>query len=602
MREGAGWLVTALLLVLFVGLRLPELTADPPASLAAHYQDVASPLYDEGWWTANARERVLFGRWGPTGYDLGWVSPVYTGLVFVAFRIAGPTLAAARGLSVALGALALLLLLRAGWRATPAGAGAAGAGANPGDAEAAARATRWRAATAALLWAVAFAPAALGRLALPETAGTCLGLAAVVALLGGRGAATAGLLAGLAALTKPSFVFLLPTVVVGAGLLAARRGRRPLRAAAAAGLGWAIPVGVWAGVAFAHWAAASDILSYYRSEKWLAGAGSELSPGLAGVKRLAQVAIAGAVYRHPLLVHVPGIMLLGAAAWPAAAAAALGPRKSRAPDAVLLFGLWALFGGALVSLSAFQPFRYFLPLVPALAFLAAWALDGAPGGAAGAPGGDADDPPAASLLRWAVSALLLTQILLALLLPLTLPRLLDLAAGGRVDLLDPQRFRLTGFLLEVAARRSLSPFSELPREHAYLAALSLTAAAAIALGLGLAYEGLMWAQWLPSASHDLFRMGEDLARRLPPSARVSPAGTYSLAGRLRFDSAAVLDGRMFDASGEATHFLALGEHPLVGAAAPGAYERRYPGAKHVATYSLGRSGVVYLFRAAEGGG
>jgi hypothetical protein len=43
---------------------------------------------------------------------------------------------------------------------------------------------------------------------------------------------------------------------------------------------------------------------------------------------------------------------------------------------------------------------------------------------------------------------------------------------------------------------------------------------------------------------------------------------------------------MFDASGGATHFIALLDHRLIGVLEDGEVERRWPGSERLATFSL----------------
>jgi hypothetical protein len=216
---------------------------------------------------------------------------------------------------------------------------------------------------------------------------------------------------------------------------------------------------------------------------------------------------------------------------------------------------------------------------------------------------------------------LAAQMLFAILQRVAVPGLVARAGGGRVPLLDPPEFHLTPFLLDLARSRSLDGFAALPREHAHLAALALVGAlsvgaaliagilAAKALSRGVLalgaqiprtplfiawalFEGVLWIQWIPGRASTIRDMGRGLDARLPGGAVVSPGGAYSLESRLRFDSRAVLEGRMFDPSGGATHFIALVEHPMIGELPQGEIERRWPGSTRLATFAL-TGGYVY---------
>ena len=80
---------------------------------------------------------------------------------------------------------------------------------------------------------------------------------------------------------------------------------------------------------------------------------------------------------------------------------------------------------------------------------------------------------------------------------------------------------------------------------------------------------------------------------------MSPGGAYALENRLRFDSRAVLEGRMFDATGAAgaTHFIVLLEHPTIGVMPEGEIARRHPGSEELARFRLTGDYTYALYRA-----
>jgi hypothetical protein len=192
---------------------------------------------------------------------------------------------------------------------------------------------------------------------------------------------------------------------------------------------------------------------------------------------------------------------------------------------------------------------------------------------------------------------------------------------------------LAQFLGDLAKVRSPAPFEALPREIAHLAALALCGALALAGGTLLAAVAarpivravraaearvpraagvltvlivgsqlLRWGLWFPDRASTLPEMSRRLGLLVPPDAVVSPAGTYSLGSPLRFDSAAVRAGRMFDAEGGADYFVVLAGHPLIGVLPPGEIERRYPGSARVAAFELTGEYTYHLYRAAGAAG
>jgi hypothetical protein len=580
---------------IFLGLRLPAIDADLPAELSSHYQDVAFTIFDEGWWTASAREHALFGRAFGTGFDLVWVSPVFTAVERAAFACGGVSIATARLASVAMGMAGALLVLALDPRS---------------------RAVR----AAAALVAVSFAGAQLGRLALPETTGTTLGIAGAVCLVRGgrRGAILAGLAAGLAALTKPHFLTIVPAFALAAFLLARRRSEPWARPAALVIAGAALPIALWIGWAAARPDEVRALLEFYGSDRWFARP-SSLVPALLGLAKPAlQVAVSGTVYRDALFAHFPFAFAIGVLTLPVILATGLR-RSSAVPDSVLVMAAWALVGGAAIFALPFQPLRYWAPLVPAFTVIAAWSLVERP---------RAPASRWAAVFSWIAGVIVLAQVLFAALESFALAGLVARAAPARVPLLSPPELHLTPFLVDLARSRSLAPFSSLPREHAHLAASALlgalAAGAALAIGIvaarplarggaalvahwptralviaWLVLEAIHWTQWIPSRATTIRDMGRTLGAVLPADAVVSPAGAYSLESPLRFDSRAVLEGRMFDATGAAgaTHFIALLDHPTIGVMPRGEIERRYPGSKELERFPLTGRYTYALYRA-----
>ena len=93
----------ALLLLALAGLVL-ALDADPSRLLWRDF------ITDEGWWTAEARDHALFGRWVTDEYNQGLAVPAATWTWRASFELLGVSLLSARLPSLLAGLLTLLLL------------------------------------------------------------------------------------------------------------------------------------------------------------------------------------------------------------------------------------------------------------------------------------------------------------------------------------------------------------------------------------------------------------------------------------------------------------------------------------------------------------
>ncbi|MBN1550965.1 phospholipid carrier-dependent glycosyltransferase [bacterium] len=98
-------LVFGLLIVFVAGLiRFWHLDMDPPVSLGLHF------ISDEGWWSHNARNKILFGQWKLDEFNQGLlVSPTYCYATYIAFKVFGVGLASARIVPAISGFLSVLL-------------------------------------------------------------------------------------------------------------------------------------------------------------------------------------------------------------------------------------------------------------------------------------------------------------------------------------------------------------------------------------------------------------------------------------------------------------------------------------------------------------
>lgn len=104
-RRGFARAGFALLVLLFVGLRLFDLTADPPADL-----DGSGGIYfDEGMLAQGARNKVLFGSFFQDDWNDLYISPLLSLLKLAVFEVIGVGLLQVRILAVAFGLGSLLL-------------------------------------------------------------------------------------------------------------------------------------------------------------------------------------------------------------------------------------------------------------------------------------------------------------------------------------------------------------------------------------------------------------------------------------------------------------------------------------------------------------
>jgi hypothetical protein len=347
----AGLVGGLVLAALVLALLAPFATADPPAGLTASN----AAWTDEGFNLANARERVLAGRFATGDIDRSLTNGAYSGIAAGVFALTRPNLAAGRAISMAAVAVAVLLL----------GVGLAEVlGAAP-----------------ALLAAAALAGADLvleyGRLALVEPTVVMLLTAAFVLAVRAPWRpspwAGAGVGLALAAAVSVKAIALLPSVVMLAVVIGAALARRDRRAlvmglvalgvAAAAGLVWLLAVAlpnlgrlrtgleIWPQVGYlaAPWTLAGRLWRYL-------AAGSD-----------------GAAWRCLPLLLAGGLGL---------AAAAAGWRRigRAARDALMIavlwgVGLWAAVGaGDYLPTHYVAPNRYVVPALPGLAVLAGFGL------------------------------------------------------------------------------------------------------------------------------------------------------------------------------------------------------------------------------------
>lgn len=356
-RGRRGSLLAGLLLAVAVLVLLaPFARADPPAGLTGSN----APFTDEGFNLANARNRVLFGRFALDDVDRSLTNGAYSALAAATFQVTGARLAAGRAISMACLAAAVLLL--AVGLTEPFGR------------------------RAALLAAAALAGTDLaleyGRIALVEPLLVLLLTAAFVAACAVRrrpspaAAAAVGLLVAAAVSVKATA--LLPGLVLLAGpLLAALAGRD--RARLAAGLA-ALAAAGGAALAWLALVALPNLDRLRTALRIWPEVHYPASPG-------ALAARLGDYLTHSDQAVGRSAPLLAAAGLGVAAAAVRWRSlDARRREALLLAAAWGLGLWAAIAVGDYAPNRYVVPALPGLAVLAGFGLDALAQAAAGSRG------------------------------------------------------------------------------------------------------------------------------------------------------------------------------------------------------------------------
>jgi hypothetical protein len=332
-------LLGALALAIVVAATLvPFLTSAPPAGLTTSN----APWTDEGFNLGNARNRVLFGRFGTDDVDRSLSNGAYTGIAALVFAVTGPSIPAGRALAVVSVAAAVFLL---GWGlARPLGR------------------------RGALLAAAALGGCQLllqyGRLGFvePMTVALLTGALVLAARAPDRPSWTAGAGAGLlvALAVSVKAIALVPgAAVLGVPLVMGlvRRDRAALRMVAAAVGTVVLTALLWAGlVALPNLDRLRIALRIWPEVHYPAG----------------PAALAGRLGTY--LAHSDGALPLAA---PLIVAAALGvallTRRGLEPARrdLLLTGLaWGLGTWGAMAVGSYAPNRYVVPALPGLAVLA----------------------------------------------------------------------------------------------------------------------------------------------------------------------------------------------------------------------------------------
>lgn len=568
MNRGLGVLLLTVSLVLILWPRIAHLDADPPVSLSQAFQNVGVFLYDEGWWAANARNRVLFGEWTFGSYNLMYVSPVFNLLTWGSFSIFGVSLRSARLSSLILGLLSLglfFILSRQGlgllWGTF-----------------------------AALVVGLSYPMVIYQRVALLEPTATFFALLAgflwfrkrsAWAILSGAGVS-------LALLTKLSLAYFVLVFLI-LGILSWGSGGKSRLVWFAAG--FVLAMGVWFFALFMpQKAQVLTAYAQYHSGRWMPAAAGNLSWGLNAAKVLGQSLVTGTIYRNEVLSKMPLLFLFS---WLGALILLGHPRELSGTSAFFL--LYAGIGGLFLTCSAYQPLRYFYPLLPALGYLtAAWARSAWTGRKpTGEKGGFRWW---VSWVGWAGFAVVSAQLLYALMNPFLRRYLAGLSLPEN-NLFHAAPFSLSAALGEMFRRPSLALLPSLGWQRAWMALQAAGAIGSLAFGLALATLSFVFLRnVLRRLAHVLMRPGavililtlglgfdllqtwtwalfpkftirdfsRYLEKALPEGSVVSPGGAYALENRLRYDNSGLWTGKVVTYDPPVNAVILLTAHPLLG--------------------------------------
>lgn len=542
--------------------RVAHLDADPPVSLSQTFQNVGVFLYDEGWWTANARNKVLFGEWTFGTYNLMYVSPVFTLLEWVSFSLFGVGLITARLPSLVMGLVSLGLFFYLARRSLG---------------------TQWGS-VATLLMGLNYSLAVYHRVALLEPVATFFALLAGFLWFQEKStwAILGGICTALALMTKLSLAFLL-LVFLLLGILNWSKEKKRLGWFTA---GFLLAFGIWFYTFFIPYRL-EILASYaqYNHSRWVPGASGNLNPILSILKILSQSLIVGSIYRHEAFAKMPLLFLFS---W-VGALVLLYRRKFTGPSAFFLF--YAGVGGGFLALSSYQPMRYYSLLIPAMAYLTAeWGRSAWLKKEEGKP------------LRWIYGvawiglAVVIGQILYALGLSV-IRKYADSLGLMENDLFSPSPFSLSAAMWQTFSQRSLVFPKTLNHQQAWMTLQTLAAAGTLCIGislssllfllfrpalrilflflmkpsiviifivLGLGFDLFHTWTWALHPKYTIRDFSRSLGKIIPLGSIVSPGGTYSLENRLWFDNSELWSGRVVKYEAPVTAVVILDEHPLLG--------------------------------------
>jgi hypothetical protein len=579
-------------MIALVLIRAFSLSHDPPPELFEWGLNVGEFLYDEGWWTANARDHALFGQWLSGGFDPILITPLSSLIFRLSFLIFGVGLVQARAVSVILGTSGLLVLFMM---------------------------LRDLISRRAALWGLVllgmyFPLVICQRTALLETTVLFFVLVSIWLWLRGKPLALfgCGLALFAAILTKPTSIVAAVPVCLATLLLPHRSRIREVAGLAAGLLAGAV---VWWSIwGYSHLDGIARMMSFYSGPRWqvIAVEGGRAASLL---KAGGKFVLGGIMQRHVLFRANPVFIVL---ALLGALECLRRVMRTASERRFLLLALtWLIVGGIMVSILPYQPLRYYLLLSPAMAILAASMF---------VPTRQVNRlSRGKGLLGLAMLAVVMCQAAYVLTFGVARRWVAGLGLPQR-SAVSPAEFSLTSTTLSALRTGITATVAELSAQDGLLFAATLAALAAVALGLPVAL--LLWhllqvrrakresgegggggrsvgrgillglallslcidsyrlAAWAASSRATVRELGQNLAETLPPDAVISPGGTYSLGSGLRFDNSSLLRREMWSLEPPATHILVLLEHPLVGESTGEEFADRHRGVRFVERFEV----------------
>lgn len=304
---------------------------------------------DEGLWTNSSKNYVAFGDWFMDGRTHMLLSPVFHWLSVVVFELFHPSIAGARAISALAGVASMLLLYLLTCRISG---------------------RQDFATITAIVFGFDAVSVLQSRLALIESLELCVCLAAAVLLVQRwRGATVAaGVLFGVALLTKVNAGFLLPVLV---GFLFLRLAQAPDRDT----LTPVREAGVFAVVSLLVAGAVYGVLYQTFPQQFIPAFKFQLDgvhfEGISHpIVRLGRFGLDPVQASRTIIAlfrDSPFLMVL--------AVCGAGLSVVARPRGVELFGPWLIVGVGFFLCQMFQPVRYFYLVIPAFAFFAAVAID-----------------------------------------------------------------------------------------------------------------------------------------------------------------------------------------------------------------------------------
>ncbi|MFC1850078.1 ArnT family glycosyltransferase [candidate division CSSED10-310 bacterium] len=334
------WCLVFLVLGLGIVLRCWQIQADPPKDLSAS----GGYFADEGFWTHNARNKILFDEWSTDGWNNMIVSPILHVATYLSFYCFGVSILSARLVPILFSIAALLLLLLSFYRSNE----------------------KITALLGLVFLGLQYPFLVHNRLALVETPGTFFLILVFYFFRDKRPLPLflTGLWAACAFITKTTIFFIIPAVLLASALdrLTNREtDSHPVRFLLQDmfwfGIGFSVPMFFWLiFIYFPHGEMLGAYNRYYRSQQ----------PGsLMGVIK------AIATQRFHIFFNRVPVLLLLSHVYVFIVFLEL-TRKSRSLARSELFAVcWYVCGIGFFACFSYRPLRYYLPVIPAMVILSA---------------------------------------------------------------------------------------------------------------------------------------------------------------------------------------------------------------------------------------